>query len=68
MHKRSIQTIVIALCTSTALVGLAFFQRYGSGVRVSQTTLYFAAAIICISPVIYRLLRCHSRLNRPSNG
>ena len=66
MHKRSIQTIVIALCTSTALIGLAFLQRYGSG--VSQTTLYFAAAIICVSPVIYRLLRCHSRLNRPSNG
>jgi hypothetical protein len=60
MLKKSAQTIVIALCTSAALIGFAFFQRYGGGIRVSETTMYAAAAIICVSPVIYRLLRCQS--------
>ena len=68
MIKKSTQTPVIALCTGAALVGLAFFERYGGRVRVSEATLFVAAAIICVSPAVYRLLRCLSRQNESSNG
>ncbi len=68
MLKKSIPTIIIALCTSAALIGFAFVQRYGEETHVSEAMLYVAAAIICVSPVIYRLLRCRIRVARPDVG
>ena len=67
MLKKSTQTIVIALFTAAALIGLAFCQRYGGPIPVSEATLYVAAAIICVLPVVYRSLRCKSCRNKASN-
>jgi hypothetical protein len=67
MLNKSTQTIVIALFTSAALIALAFYQRYGSPIRVSEVTFYISAAIICVSPVAYRVLRCKSCGNKASN-
>jgi hypothetical protein len=58
MLNKSTQNIVLALLTSAALIGLAFFQRYRGPIRVSEATLFIFAAIICVSPVAFRLLRC----------
>lgn len=68
MSKKSGQTIIIALCTGAALIGLACFQRYNGGIRVSETMLYVAAAVICVSSVVYRLLRCQSARIRSRMG
>ncbi len=66
MNKESTPAIVIALCTSAALIGFAFFERHGGEVRVSETALYLVAATICVSPASYHLLRC--RLLRSRHG
>ena len=58
MLNKSTQTIVIALLTGAALIGLAFYQRYGGPIRVSEATVFIFAAVILLSPVAYRLLRC----------
>lgn len=63
MLKKSTQTIVIALCTSAALIGFAFYQRYVGSVPVSEVTLFVAAAILCASPVVYARLRCKTCRN-----
>jgi hypothetical protein len=67
MLNKSTQTIVIALFTSAALFGLAFYQRDGSLIRISEVTFYIAAAIICVSPVAYRVLRCKRSRSKVSN-
>jgi hypothetical protein len=67
MLKKSTQTIVIALCTAAALIGLAFYQRYGGPISVSEATLYVSAAVICVLPAAYRLVRCKSSRNKAVN-
>jgi hypothetical protein len=63
LHK-STQNIVIAVLTGSALIGLAFYERYRGPIRVSEATFYISAAVIIVSPVVHRLLLCKGRKNR----
>jgi len=67
MLKKPTQRIVTALCTGAALIGLAFYHRYGCPDRVSEVTLYIPAAVYCLSSVVYRLSRCKNWHNKVSN-
>jgi hypothetical protein len=60
MFNKRIYNILVALFMSAAFIGFAFEQRLGGPFQVSQATLYFVAAIIWISPVIYRIVRRNS--------
>lgn len=68
MSNNRTLNIIVALSISAALVGFAFEQRLGGPFQVSQSTLYFAAAILWISPVIYRVIRCKSCAKKESNA
>lgn len=63
MLKKPNSTIIIALCTSAALIAFAFDQR----VTLSATAFYIAAAVICLLPVLYAVLRCKTYRNKTSN-
>jgi hypothetical protein len=67
MFKKRIHNIIFALFISAALIDLAFEQRFGGPIQLSQATIYFIAAIIWISPVIYRIARCKGCANKESN-
>ena len=67
MPNKSTQNIVIALFTAAALIGLAFYQRYGGPMRFSEVPFFIFAAIFYASPVVYRVLRCKSWGNKVSN-
>jgi uncharacterized membrane protein YqjE len=58
MLKKFNSTIIIALCTSFAIVAFAFDQRYRASVTVPAVAFFVAAAIICLLPVFYALFRC----------
>jgi hypothetical protein len=67
MLKRLNSTIIIALCTSAALIAFAFYQRYEGPVTVPTGAFYIAAAIICLLPVFYALFRHKSCRNKTPN-
>jgi len=58
MPKKINSTIVVALCTAAALIAFAFDKRYGGYVTLSATQLDIAAALICLGPVFFALIRC----------
>ncbi len=60
MLKRLNANIIIALCTSGAMIGFALYQRYASAGTVPEFALCVAAAVICLLPVLYGLVRCKS--------
>ena len=57
MIKRLNPNIIIAFCTSCALIAFAFYERYKTLDTVPQVAFYGAAAVICLLPVLYGLLR-----------
>ena len=57
MLKRPNATILIALCTSCALIAFAFYERYDGSGTPSATVFYVAAAAICLLPVFYAVVR-----------
>jgi hypothetical protein len=57
MLKRLNANIIIAFCTSCAIVAFAFDQRYGASITVPAVAFFVAAAIICLLPVFYALFR-----------
>jgi uncharacterized membrane protein YqjE len=57
MFKKFNSTIIIALCTAAALIAFAFDQRYKTSVIIPEVAFYLAAAVICLLPVLYALLR-----------
>lgn len=68
MLKKINSNILIALCTSAALIAFAFDQRHKSPViTMSEVSLFVLAAIICVLPVLYALLRCKAWRNKTSN-
>lgn len=67
MLKKSTQTILIALYTSAALIGLAFYKHSGSPVNLSSDQLFVVAAIIILLPVVYAPLRCKTCRNKTPN-
>lgn len=48
---------LIAFCTACAMVGFALYEQYGGRVAVTSTGFFIAAAVICLLPVVYGLLR-----------
>jgi len=69
MLKRLNANIIIAFCTSCALIAFAFYERYEGPIQVRATTFYMAAAVICLLPVVYGLLRCKTcRAQIPKAG
>jgi hypothetical protein len=48
---------IIALCTSCAIIAFAFYERYDASGTVPAVAFYGAAAVICLLPVLYALLR-----------
>lgn len=65
MSKRFDGTILIALCTSAAMMAFAFYQRYATPATVPEVAFYIAAAIICVLPhTLVRQRTCRkNRLN-----
>ena len=57
MLKKLNSTIIIALCTSAALIAFAFDQRHEASVTVAAVAFYVAATVICLLPVLYASLR-----------
>jgi hypothetical protein len=57
MFKKLNSNIIIALCTSCALIAFAFYERHGASGSVPAVAFYGAAAVICLLPVLYGLLR-----------
>jgi membrane protein YdbS with pleckstrin-like domain len=57
MLKRLNSKIIIALCTSSAIIAFAFYRRQEASVMVSAVAFYCAAAVICLLPVIHALYR-----------
>jgi hypothetical protein len=57
MLKRLNANIIIAFCTSCAMIAFAFYQRHEASINVSAAAFYIAAAIICLLPVVYSLFR-----------
>jgi len=71
MFKKPNPTIVIALCTSAALIAFGFDQSHKASIAVSGTALFVAAAVVCLSPVFFALLRgkiCDRPGSRPFSG
>jgi hypothetical protein len=64
MIKRLNANIIIALCTSCALIAFAFYQRHEASGTVPAVAFYVAAAVICLLPVLYALLRRKSCRNK----
>ena len=62
LHKRR-SNVIIALCTSSALIAFAFYQRY-QPVTLPIDAFFVAAAMICLAPVLYRLLACKLRRSK----
>ncbi len=67
MLKKSTVTIVIALCTSAALIAFAFDQRNDASITVPAVAFFVAAAIMCLLTVLYALLRCKITQNKTPN-
>ncbi|HTF66200.1 MAG TPA: hypothetical protein VK638_26300 [Edaphobacter sp.] len=57
MLKKLNSTLIIALCTSAALIAFAFYERYEASGTVPAVAFYCAAAVICLLPALYALLR-----------
>jgi hypothetical protein len=55
--KELSSNIIIALCTSCAIIAFAFYQRHEASGSVPVVAFYGAAAVICLLPVLYGLLR-----------
>jgi uncharacterized membrane protein YqjE len=62
--KRLNGNIIIALCTTCAIIAFAFDQRYEAAITVPAVAFYVAAAIICLLPVFYALFRRKTCRNR----
>lgn len=63
MLKKLDSTIIVALCTSAALIAFAFGERYETSVTVPAFAFYLAATVICLLPVLYASLRHKSCRN-----
>ncbi len=68
MFNASIRNIVIALVTSAALLGVAFYQRYETPHHGSSVMFFILAAFICLPRFVSGLLRCMNRGKKPSIG
>jgi hypothetical protein len=63
MFDRRVTHIIVALCTSFALIAFALYQRYRT-VTVPTAAFFGAAAIICVMGELYGSLRhkaCRSK-------
>jgi hypothetical protein len=68
MFKKPNSTIIIGLCTAVALIAFAFNQRYGIALRAPASAFYIAAAVICLLPVLYGLIRHKACQNKRSRA
>jgi hypothetical protein len=57
MLKKLNANIIVALCTSSALIAFAFYERHQASGSVPAVAFYGAAAVICLPRVFYALLR-----------
>ena len=57
MFKRLSAPVILALFTSCAIIAFALYQRDEAWGAVPAVAFYFAAAIICLSPSLYAVLR-----------
>ena len=60
MFRKIGSNFVIALCTAATMIAFAFYQRYETSFAVSTTAFFLTAALICLLPVAYGLIRCKS--------
>jgi hypothetical protein len=57
MPKKLNGNTFIAFVTGLAIVAFAFYQRQEGAVIVPTVAFYLAAAIICLLPVLYAVIR-----------
>jgi hypothetical protein len=57
MTQKFNSTTVIGVCTGGALTAFALTKRYGPSPAVPTVALYVAAAVICLLPVVFALVR-----------
>jgi hypothetical protein len=62
LHKRR-SNVIVALCTSSALITFAAYQR-DRPVTLPIDAFFVAAAMICLAPVLYGLLSCKLRRSK----
>ncbi len=58
LNKSNSTTILIALATSAALLGFAFYQRYETPIHHSGVMFFLLAAAISVPRFVYGVLRC----------
>jgi hypothetical protein len=68
MLKKLNAKIIIALCTSCAIIAFAFYERHAASNTLPAGEFYIAAAVICLLPVSYALLRCKTCRNKALNA
>jgi hypothetical protein len=68
MIKKFSSNMFIALCTSSALIAFSFYERHDTSRTVSTSALFVAAAVICLLPVLYALVRREICRNKRANG
>jgi hypothetical protein len=61
MFKKSNAEIVTALCTAGGIVVFALYERHGASAPMSATTLFYAAAAICVLPAAVRFVACRMK-------
>jgi hypothetical protein len=66
MFKKLNANIWVALCTASTLIAFAFYQRHAGSVNLTVVDFYIAAAVICLSPRWYCLVRRKVCLNKTS--
>ena len=67
MTKRRNANIIVASCTSCALIAFAVYERYEASGTVPAVAFYVAAAAICLLPVLYAILRHKTHRNKMLN-
>jgi hypothetical protein len=66
MFRKHNSNFVTALITGVALIALAFYKHYRP-ITVSPESLFYAAAVICLLPVLYAPVRCKGFRKRRAN-
>ena len=67
MTKRRNANIIVASCTSCALIAFAVYERYEASGTVPAVVFYLVAAAICLLPVLYAILRHKTCRNKMLN-
>ena len=64
MLKQFNSNVIIALFTACAMIAFAFYERYEPSGDKHVVVSYIVAALICLFPVLYAIVRHRTRRNK----